>query len=80
MRGAFSAPFQDRVPQSFLLGVAPLSNAVWDKIRTNADARFGLSLADMGKCLSDAPLIGTPGKTVPRPAACDPPKGRVRPI
>jgi len=75
-----SALLEDWFPQSFLPGVAPPSDTVWDKIRTYADARFGLTLTDMGKCLSDAPLIGTPGGTVPRPAACDPPKGRVRPI
>jgi hypothetical protein len=75
-----SARLEERFPQSFLDGVVPPSNTVLDKIRTSADAHFERSLADMEKCLFDKLLIWTSGKTVPRPAACDPPKGRVRPI
>jgi hypothetical protein len=75
-----SGLLEERFPQSFLAGVVPPSNTVPDKIRTSADAHFERTLADMEKCLFDKLLIGTSGKTVPQPAACDPSKGRVRPV
>jgi uncharacterized LabA/DUF88 family protein len=79
-QAATAKMLKDWFPQKFLVGVSPPSNKVPDKIKTYADAHFELTLADIEKCVFDEPLIGKSGKTIPRPAAYDPPKGWVRPI
>jgi hypothetical protein len=67
-------------PDKFLIGVAPPTNKVPEKLITFADAHFELTIGDIERCVFDEPLKGRSGKPIPRPAAYAPPKGWIRPI
>jgi uncharacterized LabA/DUF88 family protein len=67
-------------PEKYLVGIAPPSNKVPEKLITYADAHFALTMVDVERCVFDEPLIGRSGKPIPRPAAYRPPNGWIRPI
>jgi uncharacterized LabA/DUF88 family protein len=67
-------------PNKYLVGVAPPSNKVPEKLITYADTHFELTMADLERCVFDDPLIGRSGKPIPRPDAYRPPAGWIRPI
>ncbi len=67
-------------PNKYLIGIAPPTNKVPDKLITYADTHFELTMLDVEKCVFDDPLIGRSGKPIPRPDEYRPPEKWIRPI
>lgn len=79
-QAATAKMFASWFPTKYLIGVAPPSNKVPEKLMSFADAHFELTMLDIEKCVFDDPLLGRSGRPIPRPQEYQPPRKWVRPI